>query len=49
MKRKKEERRHYERPRMTVVELQQRTQLMQTSGGLSQPNNYPGGGDPLLF
>lgn len=49
MKEVKEERRHYERPRTAVVELQQRTQLMQTSGGLNQPNKYPGGVDPFGF
>ena len=47
METKIEKRRSYERPRMTVVELQQRTQLMEVSGGLRQPNNYGNGGNPF--
>ena len=40
METKIEKRRSYERPRMTVVELQQRTQLMEVSGGRAGVQNY---------
>ena len=39
----------YEAPLTRVVELQQRTQLMEISGGLKQPNNYENGGNPFVF
>ena len=39
----------YEKPTMQVVKLQQQPQLLAGSGGLDDPNNYPGGGDPLNF
>jgi len=41
--------RDYEKPSMKVVELQHRTMLLAGSGGFNDPNNYPGGGDPLSF
>ncbi|MBP3777374.1 MAG: hypothetical protein IJ069_01585 [Prevotella sp.] len=36
----KETKRHYERPRMTVVELQHRTMLLAGSGGFGNRNPY---------
>lgn len=42
--------RHYERPRMKVVKLQNQSHLLQSSGGgLGSPDHYPGGGDPFDF
>ena len=38
----------YEKPSMKVVLLQQRAQLLAGSGGLGEPNNYPGGGNPFV-
>ena len=43
------EKRKYEKPAMQVYELQHRQHLLAGSGGLGNPNNYPGGGDPLGF
>ena len=37
----------YEKPTMKVVMLQQRALLLAGSGGLGEPTNYPGGGDPF--
>ena len=37
----------YEKPAMQVFELKQQPQLLQSSGGLGNPSDYPYGGDPL--
>ena len=39
----------YEKPTMQVVMLQQQSQLLAGSGGLNDPSNYPGDGDPFGF
>ena len=38
----------YEKPSMQVFELKQQTQLLAGSG-LGNPDDYPGGEDPLGF
>jgi len=38
---------NYEKPSMKVVELQQFNRLLAGSGGLGDPKDYPGGGNPL--
>ena len=45
MKKKK-----YESPSCGVIEMRQRLQLLQVSGGLDKPDGYPGGSDgPFSF
>ena len=39
------EKRKYEKPSTRVIELQQRTMLL--AGSLTDPTDYPGGGDPF--
>lgn len=41
------EKKLYEKPSMEVVLLRRQPQLLAGSG-LGNPNEYPGGGDPLL-
>ena len=44
------EKKTYEQPRSEVVELHVNNQLLVESlGGLGNPDNYPEGGDPLSF
>ena len=45
---KTKQKREYERPQMTVVELKHETMLLAGSG-LNKPNDYPDGGDPLGY
>lgn len=40
------EKRFYQKPSMKVVLLRQQSQLLAGSG-LGDPNDYPGGGNPL--
>ena len=42
MKKKK-----YEKPSWGVIEMRQQLQLLQVSGGLDQPDSYPGSGSPF--
>ena len=42
MKKKK-----YERPSWGVIEMRQRLQLLQVSGGLDEPSSYPGQNSPF--
>ena len=44
MKKKK-----YERPSWGVIEMRQRLQLLQVSGGLDKPDGYPGSAGPFSF
>ncbi len=37
----------YEKPSMKVVVLHRCNRLLAGSGGLGQPNGYPGGGNPF--
>ena len=42
------QKKQYEKPSMQVFELKQQTQLLAGSG-LGNPDDYPGGEDPLGF